>query len=787
MSAHTDGQSPEPRRARKTRLNPAPQVETDAKETPVNGENEGEIRTAPDHEVDEAGAETAEAGAEAAEAADDAEGAAGFSDTAEAAGATDGSDADTADDADDAGDAADADDDAFAGSGGAQANGEDEDNPFGDVEDSDAWRADLPTEETAKADPLSVFSKSPIRALGRLYAEDVGACLGLIRKLVAAAGEAAVKSPEVTGPKLRDLAAKEAADWRREQKQAEQEEDEADDKLSVQLLDWLEAKVIAAYFVDEYRRAFIDYRDPGTSHFLCRPARHDDIEDLIVTCPLVKIAPPDAVVKAVVRTVEARCRRSPLVRKVFVRRGWHERKLYIDRAAPDASVIVVDATGFQVIPLDQSPVRFQHDVAMAELPIPVPGGSIELLWKYVRVLRPQDRHLVSGFTIGCFAPNGPYSGLGVFGQYGASKTLMMFFLSQLIDPSKVSPGRMSESEQNTVIHAQRAWLLPYDNHIGLGDEQSNTMCRLVQGGGFRTRMLYSDNKEVVFDVERPIIINGITQIITRPDLADRFTTVTLERIPPLEMKARQALREAFEKDRPALLGAILAAISGGLARTDFMPPNRLPRIADHTLWVSRCERGLGMKDGDYIRAVNASARTGARDVVDSDYLSAAVVQMQDARGGTKWQDTPTNTLTELNRHTFEKAKKSKEWPANGNWLGRRLHGLVPALDALGITVVPDGWSWVEVKEPGSLKPVMRSVRTITIEGKAAAQDTAAGGTTNARGRDKPRSGAGKARRAAQSRKTRRREGFSTTSTTSQDTQKGGDVVERSGPKVREEF
>jgi hypothetical protein len=319
---------------------------------------------------------------------------------------------------------------------------------------------------------------------------------------------------------------------------------------------------------------------------------------------------------------------------------------------------------------------------------------------------------------------------------------------------------------------------------GLGDEQSNTLCRLVQGGGFRTRLLYSTSGEVVLDAERPVIINGIAQIITRPDLADRFTTVTLERVPPLQMRARQELRDEFEKDRPEILGALLAAVVSGLARTDFTLPNRLPRIADHTLWVSRCERGLGMKDGDYIRAVNASARTGARDIVDSDFLSAAVVQMQDARAGARWQDTPTATLEELNRHTFEKAKRSKEWPANGSWLSRRLHGLVPALDALGITITPDGWERIEVREPGSTVTVSKSARVIIIEGKATAQDPAAG-ATKARGTAKPRSAGKGDRQSNPSRKTGK--GLSTASTASQTPPKRANAVDKSGSKVRAEF
>jgi hypothetical protein len=35
------------------------------------------------------------------------------------------------------------------------------------------------------------------------------------------------------------------------------------------------------------------------------------------------------------------------------------------------------------------------------------------------------------------------------------------------------------------------------------------------------RSLWSNNDEVLFDAARPAILNGIGDIITRPDLADR--------------------------------------------------------------------------------------------------------------------------------------------------------------------------------------------------------------------------------------------------------------------------
>jgi len=39
--------------------------------------------------------------------------------------------------------------------------------------------------------------------------------------------------------------------------------------------------------------------------------------------------------------------------------------------------------------------------------------------------------------------------------------------------------------------------------------------------GFAVCQLYTDQDEVLFDAARPVIFNGIEDVVTRPDLADR--------------------------------------------------------------------------------------------------------------------------------------------------------------------------------------------------------------------------------------------------------------------------
>jgi hypothetical protein len=70
-------------------------------------------------------------------------------------------------------------------------------------------------------------------------------------------------------------------------------------------------------------------------------------------------------------------------------------------------------------------------------------------------------------------------------------------------------------------------LLSFDNLSGLPVWLSDALCRLASGGGFAVRQLYTDDEEVLFQAARPILLNGIEEVISRPDLGDRAIFLTL--------------------------------------------------------------------------------------------------------------------------------------------------------------------------------------------------------------------------------------------------------------------
>jgi hypothetical protein len=114
------------------------------------------------------------------------------------------------------------------------------------------------------------------------------------------------------------------------------------------------------------------------------------------------------------------------------------------------------------------------------------------------------------------------------------------------------------------IAAGNGHVLAFDNLSGLPPWLSDAFCRLTSGGAFSTRRLFTDQDEILFAATRPIIVNGIEEIITRPDLADRAILLMLAPIAERQRRPETALWREFELARPHILGALLDAVVHGL-------------------------------------------------------------------------------------------------------------------------------------------------------------------------------------------------------------------------------
>src|SRR5271167_2461708 len=125
---------------------------------------------------------------------------------------------------------------------------------------------------------------------------------------------------------------------------------------------------------------------------------------------------------------------------------------------------------------------------------------------------------------------------------------------------------------------------------------------------FAVRQLYTDDEEVLFKAARPTLLNGIEDVIGRPDLADRTIFLTLGPIREEQRRSETELWREFELARPAILGALLDAAAHGLEAMGSVHLDRLPRMADFALWATACEGAL-WPAGTFTRAYTASRRS----------------------------------------------------------------------------------------------------------------------------------------------------------------------------------
>jgi hypothetical protein len=269
------------------------------------------------------------------------------------------------------------------------------------------------------------------------------------------------------------------------------------------------------------------------------------------------------------------------------------------------------------------------------------------------------------------------------GEQGSAKSTFAKLFRALIDPNTAPLRALSREDRELFIAANNGHVLAFDNVSGLRDWISDTLCRLATGGGFAVRQLYTDQDEVLFDAARPVILNGIEDIVARPDLADRALFLTLEPISEDRRRPEAELWAAFEIERPRILGALLDAVVEGLKRLPETRLPMLPRMADFALWATACETAM-WPAGTFWSAYCGNRDEAVESVIDADSIAAAVHAMMAKRA--VWTGTASDLLGALAEVVGERAAKAKAWPESPRALAGRLRRAATFLRKVGIEI-----------------------------------------------------------------------------------------------------
>jgi hypothetical protein len=306
----------------------------------------------------------------------------------------------------------------------------------------------------------------------------------------------------------------------------------------------------------------------------------------------------------------------------------HSGRLYLDLADEHWRAVAIGPDGWQV--LGCPPVRFRRPSGVLPLPVPERGGSIEALRPFLNLSNQQDFVLIVAWLLAALRSRGPYPVLVVSGEQGSAKTALSKFLRALIDPNVAAVRALPREERELMIAANNGHLLAFDNLSGLPPWLSDAFCRLASGGSFAVRQLYTDAEEVLFKAVRPILLNGIEDVIGRPDLADRAILLTLGPIREEQRRSETELWREFELARPTILGALLDAVVRGLKAIGSVKLEQLPRMADFALWATACETVL-WPAGTFSRAYTANRTAAIERIIDADPIAASVRELMSER------------------------------------------------------------------------------------------------------------------------------------------------------------
>jgi len=396
---------------------------------------------------------------------------------------------------------------------------------------------------------------------------------------------------------------------------------------------------------------------------------------------------------------------------VGVRVAEYEGDVYLDLCNSVWQAIRITPQGWEVI--DDPPIRFRRSRGMLALPAPEKGGNVDLLRAFLN-LDDNAWRLVLSWLVATLRPRGPYPILALFAGQGSGKSTIGRLLRELIDPNAAPLRAEPNNSRDLMIAANNSWCLAYDNLSHIPPWLSDAMCRLSTGGGFATRELYTDQDEVIFDSQRPLLLTSIEEVATRSDLLDRCLIVWLDEIPEDKRRPEAELFEAFRKVQGQILGGLLDAVAVALSRMPSIKLPNLPRMADFAIWVSAAEQAFGWPDGTFMAAYQNNRESANEVALEASVVVQPLLDLLEAQGG--WSGSSSELLKLLNERLGEQAaRRMPSWPKSPRSLTGHLKRLAPNLRAAG-------WSAEQDRSSRKRLWVIRRAEAGTQPSSAASQD-----------------------------------------------------------------
>lgn len=396
-----------------------------------------------------------------------------------------------------------------------------------------------------------------------------------------------------------------------------------------------------------------------------------------------KGSPPREAMERAIDALAAKAIYGSEMRETAKRIGHTPGTVWIDLCDEGRRIVRVTSEGWDLAASRACPIMFLRPRNMQALPEPVRGGTLGA-FKQLLSVNDEGRRIIEAYMLGAFMPPpGGFPILVATGEQGSGKSFGCGTIRGVLDPSALTLRRAPRDEGDLGAALNSGYLLGFDNLSKVSSWLSDALCSLATGGGIARRELYTNADEYIVSGRRPVLLNGINDVVTAPDLAERCLFVDFIRPTDANRLTETELEARRQRESGPILGALLDRVSSALKDRSSIDPGALPRLADFATWVYA---GTPEAEREEVWRVIADNRKEKNwSTIEDDPLASAVRDLVKHDG---FKGTACELLTQLNEQNGITGRNNRieGWPSSPDTLGKHLRRLIPVFDAVGIEV-----------------------------------------------------------------------------------------------------
>lgn len=379
----------------------------------------------------------------------------------------------------------------------------------------------------------------------------------------------------------------------------------------------------------------------------------------------------------VVTTLQGIALHRGIRREVYNRVAQIENTIYYD-LGDNKHVAEINPEGWSI--KTSAPIVFRRFSHQRPQVMPIKGGDLKNITRFFNISDGmQEILLVTSLPV-CLIANIARPLILLHGPQGSGKSMALELIRQLIDPSMTPLLTPSNRPEEIAQQADHNYCYFLDNLSEISDPLSDTLCKLVTGGAFAKRELYSDEDDILFRFKRVTGFNGVAQFADKPDLLDRSLILQLERINDKNRQREESLRAAFEKELPSLLGGLFDSVSIAMRTAPNLKLNP-PRMADYYFYAAAVSQHLGYGIKQFEEAYSMNIDRQNQHAIESSPVAQTIIQFM--TNLKEWAGNSSELFSILHNIALT-LQIERGFPKSAIWLWRKIQEAQYTLASSGI-------------------------------------------------------------------------------------------------------